>query len=74
MTKLEIMNLIKQQMHEAKYHYDYRLDKYGEDDARTYMAYGEYYTLKWLLMDIEEKDLLEKIDKDIKEIKEALQK
>lgn len=54
MTKLEIINLIKQQMHEAKWHFDNNLDTKGEDDRSTIMAYSEYYTLKWLLDDIKE--------------------
>ena len=72
MTKLEIMNLIKQQMHEAKYSYDYNLDKKGEEHGSTLMAHSAYYTLKWLLMDIEEKELLEKSEQQSKEVKELL--
>lgn len=72
MTKLEIINLIKEQMHEAKYSLDYNLERKGEEHPTTMMAHSEYYTLKWLLMDIEEKELLEQCDQQSKEVKELL--
>lgn len=72
MTKLEIMNLIKEEMNKAKYSLDYNLEIKGEEHGSTLMAHSSYYTLKWLLMDIQEKELLEKCDEQTKEVKELL--
>lgn len=57
MTKLEIMNIIKEKLNDASWHYDYCLEKYNEDGNQVARAQGIYHALKWLLMDIQEKEL-----------------
>lgn len=64
MTKQQIINLIKETMREEKATYHLRLEKHGEDHTSTYMAYGSYYALKWLLDDIKEIEAKEVLQND----------
>jgi hypothetical protein len=59
MTKLQIINLIEETIRKEKEIYDIRLNKHGEDHTSTYMAFGSYYALKWLLDDIKEEEAKE---------------
>lgn len=64
MTKEQIINLIKETMREEKLTYQLRLEKQGEEHTSTYMAYGSYYTLKWLLDDIKDIEAKEVLQND----------
>ena len=57
MTKLEIINMIKEKLNDASWHYDFCLEKYEEESNAVARSQGIYHALKWLLSDIMEKEL-----------------
>lgn len=57
MTKLDIMNLIKEKLNDASWHYDFCLEKYDDESNEVARSQGIYHALIWLLDDIKEKEL-----------------